>query len=184
MSGCLCYSWNLANGQTIFSVSAQQVKTQSKLCNVKKNVPWSTLNDRINLINFHYSLLQKTYKQNLWRPASESPCSCRRAFSVPDRKKTCYQTDYTDYQYMVAQQNGKSFEEGYIMLHLYIQFCAKSWLKTLAIEPPSSPCSPAPTLRRRLHFRWLSWAAKHAWQQQTLYIPFWDSQGTDDIILS
>ena len=50
-----------------------------------------------------------------------------------------------------------------------IQFCSKSWLTTLAIEPPSSPCRPAPTLRRRLHFRWLSWAAKHAWQQQTLF---------------
>lgn len=56
-------------------------------------------------------------------------------------------------------------------LDTFIQFCAKSWLKTLAIEPPSSPCRPAPTLRRRLHFRWLSWAAKHAWQQQTLF-PF------------
>ena len=29
----------------------------------------------------------KKHPKNLRRPASESPCSCRRAFSVPDRKK-------------------------------------------------------------------------------------------------
>lgn len=104
---------------SIFSVSAQQVKTQSKLCNGKK-VPWPTLNDRIDLINFHYSLLQKTYKQNPWRPASESPCSCRRAFSVPDRKKTCYQTDYTDYQYKAVQGGSAEWKILWRRLHIYI----------------------------------------------------------------